>query len=116
MQNVAKVYLEQQQEIENSFKDKVELEFYKVYNEELCKRGDFGIIRDICNKPKPIEYNDQKIRELIIADNTVSFNTVFNVDVEIIFKEISENELENQNILDNIKCYKVIKINGAYNK
>jgi hypothetical protein len=98
--------LEEFNQSESSYKNKVELEFSKAFNDNLANKGDFGVIKEIVNKSKPVIYEKYDMRKQIFMSDKNPFDYVYNVDVEVIYC----------NNVDEVKLYKIKKLNGIIGK
>lgn len=92
--------------------DCVSLELYQLRNIDYSNTGTMGIIKSINDKPKKIEYDDEEIRKQIMNFNENPFDYIFNVDVDIFLRDANKSFSD----LDNIKFYKITKLNGIFKK
>ncbi|GMO57636.1 MAG: hypothetical protein Ta2D_03390 [Rickettsiales bacterium] len=107
IQNKAQKYIDiKEEEKAEKIIEKADLELSKTYNADLSKGTDFGVVKEIENRPHPISFEIEDLREKIIAKGQNPYDYIYNVDIQIVYGY--------NNIT--IKEYKIIKVNAIIKK
>lgn len=95
---------------ESLIKEKVNLNLYQARDSVLSKstRGNLGIIEEISDKPKPLNFSTDRLRYDITKAESNPLNFTYIVDIEIKLKDGSL-FLENHK---DIKEYEILKLYG----
>jgi len=95
---------------ESLLREKVNLKLYQARDSILSEstRGNLGIIEEISDKPKPLEFVNDRLRYDISKAEKNPLNFIYNVDIEI---KLKEGSLCLQSHKD-IKEYEILKLHG----
>lgn len=91
-------------------REKVNLKLYQARDSVLSEstRGNLGIIEEISDKPKPLEFINDRLRYDISKAEKNPLNFIYRVDVEIKLKEGSSFLQSHKDI----KEYEILKLHG----
>lgn len=91
-------------------RERVNLKLYQARDSVLSesKRGNLGIIEEISDKPKPLDFINDRLRYEIAKAEKNPLNFTYNVDIEIKLK-IGASCLQSHK---DIQEYEILKLNG----